>query len=170
MFCFIFHMVMFCKCCFIIGQTGHWLANPPTIRICDVNACSHFRWYFFLLNNKCETSYNEKFLYFLFSWQRNFLGRSAGQSRAAQSRGRLCSSCYSSPGRLTRPCFMGLQFPSCTTFELIEVFIPDQLHHGAYCRGNYGTKNGCRLAAAAGGGMREEEQWGFSSQHHHKGR
>lgn len=23
---------------------------------------------------------------------------------------------------------MGLQFPSCTTFELIEVFIPDQLH------------------------------------------
>lgn len=30
--------------------------------------------------------------------------------------------------RLTRPCFMGLQFPSCTAFELIEVFIPDQLH------------------------------------------
>ncbi len=23
---------------------------------------------------------------------------------------------------------MGLQFPSCTTFELIEVFIPDQPH------------------------------------------
>lgn len=23
---------------------------------------------------------------------------------------------------------MGLQFPSCTTFELIEIFIPDQLH------------------------------------------
>lgn len=44
---------------------------------------------------------------------------------------------------------MGLQFPSCTTFELIEVFIPDQLHHGAYCQGNYGAKNGCAAVAAA---------------------
>lgn len=126
--------------------------------------------FFYYTTNMRQVATRIFFLFSFLFWRRNFLGRSAGQSRAAQSRGRLCSSCYSSPGRLTRPCFMGLQFPSCTTFELIEVFIPDQLHHGAYCRGNYGTKNGCRLAAAAGGGTREEEQWGFSSQHHHKGR
>lgn len=61
---------------------------------------------------------------------------------------------------------MGLQFPSCTTFELIEVFIPDQLHHGAYCQGNYGPKNGRAAAAEAGqlgegggrGVLRQEER------------
>ena len=56
---------------------------------------------------------------------------------------------------------MGLQFPSCTTFELIEVFIPDQPHQELTAKEIMGLKMavqqqqgkwGKGRAAEAGGG------------------
>lgn len=39
---------------------------------------------------------------------------------------------------------MGLQFPSCTTFELIEVFIPDQPHQELTAKEIMGLKMAAR--------------------------
>ena len=51
---------------------------------------------------------------------------------------------------------MGLQFPSCTTFELIEVFIPDQPHQELTAKEIMGLK----MAARQQEGNRGEESDG----------
>lgn len=73
---------------------------------------------------------------------------------------------------------MGLQFPSCTTFELIEVFIPDQPHQELTAKEIMGLKMAVRQqrgnwgegrAAEAGGGniiTRLDEIW--ISQNHNQ--
>ena len=52
---------------------------------------------------------------------------------------------------------MGLQFPSCTTFELIEVFIPDQPHQELTAKEIMGLKMAVQQQQGNWGGGRAAE-------------
>lgn len=62
----------------------------------------------------------------------------------------LHAAAHLGPGSPTRPYFMGLQFSPCTTFELIEVFIPDQPHQELTLPKKLWAKNGSGAGATVG--------------------